>query len=209
MMRYLLDMQKHDKATIHLSKDPIMKTLIDTYELPGWAYDKNLFLELVESIIGQQLSVKAADTITKRFKVAVGSNTPTPEQILAVDDDTLRAAGNSYSKIKYIKGICTAVINKEVDFESLRDMEDEEVIAELVKLKGVGPWTAEMFLMFSLGREDVFSLGDLGLRNAVAKLYGVDRDDLKKIEEISQQWKPFRSLASRYLWKSLENTPKS
>jgi DNA-3-methyladenine glycosylase II len=201
-------MQKNDKATIHLSKDPIMKKLIDTYELPGWSYDKNLFLELVESIIGQQLSVKAADTINKRFKEAVGSDAPTPEQILAVDDDTLRAAGNSYSKIKYIKGICTAVISKEIDFESMRELSDEEVISELVKLKGVGPWTAEMFLMFSLGREDVFSLGDLGLRNAVARQYGVDRDDLKAIEKISQRWNPYRSLASRYLWKSLENTPK-
>ncbi|HRN96246.1 MAG TPA: DNA-3-methyladenine glycosylase [Candidatus Levybacteria bacterium] len=201
-------MKISDKAHKHLSQDPIMKQLIDTYELPGWSYDKNLFLELVESIIGQQLSVKAADTITRRFKEAVGSETPTPEQILAIDDDTLRAAGNSYSKIKYIKGICVAVVNKEIDFESFRNMEDEEVITELIQLKGVGRWTAEMFLMFSFGREDVFSLGDLGLRNAVARLYNVDRDDLKAIEEISIQWKPYRSLASRYLWKSLDNTPK-
>lgn len=201
-------MKSSDGAIKHLQKDPVIKKLIDSYELPGWSYDKNLFLELVESIIGQQLSVKAADTITKRFKIAVGSDTPTPEQILAVDDDTLRTAGNSYSKIKYIKGICTAVINKEVDFESLRELDDELVIDELIQLKGVGRWTAEMFLMFSLGREDVFSLGDLGLRNAVSRLYNVDRDDLKAIETISLAWKPYRSLASRYLWKSLDNTPK-
>jgi DNA-3-methyladenine glycosylase II len=200
-------MHTSDPALKHLASDPIMKKLIHTYTLPGWSYDKNLFLELVESIIGQQLSVKAADTITRRFKEAVGSETPTPEQILAIDDDTFRAAGNSYNKIKYIKGICAAVIDKEIDLESLREKGDEEVISTLITLKGVGRWTAEMFLMFSLNREDVFSLGDLGLRNAVAKLYGVDRDDLKKIEEISQQWKPYRSLASRYLWKSLDNTP--
>ncbi len=197
-----------DKAHLHLSQDPVMKKLIEMYELPEWTDDKNLFLELIESIIGQQLSVKAADTITRRFKEAVGSDTPTAEQILAIDDDTLRAAGNSYGKIKYIKGICLAVINKEIDFDIFRSMSDEEVIAELIKLKGVGNWTAEMFLMFSLGREDVFSLGDLGLRNAVSKLYQIDRDNLVEIEKISLQWKPYRSLASRYLWKSLDNTPK-
>jgi DNA-3-methyladenine glycosylase II len=123
-------------------------------------------------------------------------------------DDELRAVGFSYAKAKYVKDICRSVVEGEIDFESLRNLPDEDIIAELIKIKGVGRWTAEMFVMFSLGREDVFSLGDLGLRNAIAKLYGVDRDDLKKIEKISQAWKPYRSLASRYLWSSLLNAPK-
>lgn len=194
-------------AVAHLRKDVVFSKIIDNHDMPHWTLAENLFLDLVESIIGQQLSVKAARTITARFKIACGSETPTPEQILAVDDEIFRKAGNSYSKIKYIKGIAQAAIDG-FDFEELRDLEDEEVISRLIVMKGIGRWTAEMFLMFSLGREDVFSLGDLGLRNAVSRLYNVDRDDLTKIEKISLKWKPYRSLASRYLWKTLDNTPK-
>lgn len=198
-----------DEAHLHLSKDPVMKKLIESYELPGWSYSGNLFLEICGSIIGQQLSVKAGDTIEKRFLSLYPTNNPTPLQVLNTDDEKLRTCGLSYAKIKYVKGVCEAVINKEIDFESMRSWPDEKIIENLIKLKGIGRWTAEMFLMFSYGREDVFSLGDLGLRNAVSKLYSVDRDDLKKIEEISQAWKPYRSLASRYLWKSLNNTSTS
>lgn len=196
-----------DKAHLHLSKDPVMKKLIETYELPGWSYSGNLFLEICGSIIGQQLSVKAGNTIEQRFLSLYADKKPTPSQVLSTDDEKLRACGLSYAKIKYVKGVCEAVINQEIDFESMRSWPDEEIIESLIKLKGIGRWTAEMFLMFSYGREDVFSLGDLGLRNAVSKLYSVDRDDLKKIEKISLNWKPYRSLASRYLWKSLNNTP--
>jgi DNA-3-methyladenine glycosylase II len=119
----------------------------------------------------------------------------------------LRAVGLSYAKAKYVKSVCEHALSGDVDFEGMRNLPDEEIIAELIKIKGVGRWTAEMFIMFSLNRPDVFSLGDLGLRNAVAKLYNVDRDDLAAIEKISQKWKPYRSLASRYLWKSLDNAP--
>lgn len=202
-------MKTTDVAHKHLSKDPVMKILIDTYELPGWSYEKNLFLELVGSIIGQQLSVKAGDTIEKRFHALFVQSIPTPENILKISDETLRGCGLSYGKIRYIKGVCEAVVSGEIDLESMRSWKDEEIIEKLITLKGVGRWTAEMFLMFSFGREDVFSLGDLGLRNAVAKLYKVDRDDLQSIEKISKQWEPYRSLASRYLWKSLDNTPKT
>ena len=200
-------MHIHNKAIVQLSRDPVMKQLIEKYELPGWDYEGDLMYELIDAIIGQQLSVKAAAAIRQRF-YDLWPQKPTPAQILKKNDDELRALGFSYAKARYVKSICQAVIDKTVDFESLRGRSDEEIISELIKIKGVGRWTAEMFIMFSLGREDVFSLGDLGLRNAVAKLYGVERDDLKAIEKISEKWKPYRSLASRYLWKSLENTPK-
>lgn len=202
-------MKTTDVAHKHLSNDPVMKILIDTYELPGWSYEKNFFLELVGSIIGQQLSVKAGDTIEKRFHSLFAQSAPTPENILKVSDETMRNCGLSYRKIQYIKGVCEAVVVGEIDLENMRQWEDKEIIEKLITLKGVGRWTAEMFLMVSFGREDVFSLGDLGLRNAVARLYNVDRDDLQAIEKISQQWRPYRSLASRYLWKSLDNTPKT
>lgn len=191
-----------------LSKDPIMKTLISAHELPETKSDPDLYIALIESIISQQLSIKASDTIFKRFLDIFGDKNPTPGQIITIPDETLRGVGISYAKIKYIKGIDEAVSNKKIDLDALHTMTDEEVITELTKLKGIGRWTAEMLLIFSLKRDDVFSLGDLGLRKAVSKLYNVDREDLKTIGTISMKWSPFRSYASRLLWKSLDNTPK-
>lgn len=195
------------RALKHLSKDKILKSLIETHGSLDWDYEVNLFDDLISSIVSQQLSVKAADTIYKRFKNLFGGVTPTPEQILEVPDEKIRECGISYSKIKYIKGIAKAVKEGGLDISGLPNLSDQKAVEELTKLKGIGLWTAEMFLMFSLKREDIFSLGDIGLRNAVARLYNIDRDDLKKIEEISLKWSPYRTHASRYLWKSLDNTP--
>lgn len=191
----------------HLQKDPVMKTLIQTHgPIPELTPSENLFADLVEAIVNQQLSEKAGATIFKRFKGLFGNGRfPRPKHILDVSDQRIREAGLSWSKIQYIKGVSEAILNKKLNTKNLYQLSDETVIEELVKLKGVGQWTAEMILIFSLNRPDVFSMGDLGLRTAVSKLYRVDRDDLKKIERISLQWKPFRSYASRYLWKSLDN----
>ncbi len=188
-----------DKALKHLSQDPVMKILIETHGEIGFDGERDLFEDLISSIVSQQLSTKAADTIWNRFTRLC----KTPEEILATPDNKIRACGISYSKIKYIKGIAEAIINQQLIIANLQNLPDEEVIVELTKLKGVGKWTAEMFLIFSLQRPDIFSLGDLGLRNAVAKHYKVDRDDLKKIAKLSEKWQPYRSWASRYLWKSL------
>lgn len=200
--------KSNSSAILHLSKDPVMKTLISTYGELFFDWESDLYEDLIDSIISQQLSVKAAATISKRFKALYGETFPTPKEILAMPDDNIRECGISYSKIKYIKGIAEAIEKKEIDLEKLPKLRDEEVIAELTKLKGIGRWTAEMTLMFTLKRLDVFSMGDLGLRNAVSRLYHVDRDDLEKIEKISKKWSPYRTIAARYLWKSLDNLPK-
>jgi len=190
-----------------LSKDKVMLKLIEQFgELALIIPTKDIFNEIIGSIVGQQLSVKAADTIFKRVLNLVG--TCEPESFLKFEDQQLRDCGLSFAKIRYIKALSNSVISKEVDLESLRTMSDEEVKIELVKLKGIGEWTAEMLLIFGLGKEDVFSYGDLGLRNAIANLYKIDRDNKEKILKISSKWKPFRSYASRYLWKSLDNLPK-
>ena len=190
-----------------LSKDKVMLKLIEQFgELSLIIPTKDIFNEIIGSIVGQQLSVKAADTIFKRVLNLVG--TCEPESFLKFEDQQLRDCGLSFAKIRYIKALSNSVISKEVDLESLRTMSDEEVKIELVKLKGIGEWTAEMLLIFGLGKEDVFSYGDLGLRNAIANLYKIDRDNKEKILKISSKWKPFRSYASRYLWKSLDNLPK-
>jgi DNA-3-methyladenine glycosylase II len=119
----------------------------------------------------------------------------------------LRAVGLSTAKTKYVKSLAQAIEERSLDLEDLRTKSDEEVITELIKIKGIGRWTAEMFLIFTLHRTDVFSVGDLGLRTAVARLYTIDRDNLSEIQKISEQWSPYRSFAARYLWKSLDNEP--
>lgn len=200
-----MNRNNHKKAIEHLSKDKKLKDILEKYEFPDWNKESNLFEDIIESIINQQLSGKAAATIFGRFKKLFGNKFPTPEQILKVYEEDIRSCGISYSKIKYIKGFCEALIKKELDLDNLQNLADEDVIIELTKIKGIGRWTAEMILIFSLKRPDVFSIGDLGLRKAVSKLYEIDREDKSRIEKISKKWSPHRSLASWFLWRSLEN----
>lgn len=188
-------------------KDPILKKLYEKYG-PHKFEDKSekLLEELVESIISQQLSIKAANTIYNRFLSLFDGKFPKPEQILEIDIEKLRSAGMSYSKGNYIKNIAKAFKDKQIDVKKINKATDEEVIQELTKIKGVGKWTAEMILIFTLKREDVFSLGDAGLKRAIKNLYKLEKDT--DILKLSEEWKPFRSHASWYLWKSLENNPK-
>lgn len=190
----------------HLSKDPIMRRLLKEHDAPKWHKSDNLFQDIVENIIGQQLSSRPANIITQRFiDLFPKSKFPAPKAILAVADEKIRACGLSWAKVKYIKNLAQAVSSGDLDLEAIKTKKDEEVIIELTKIKGIGRWTAEMVLIFYLQRPDVFSLGDLGLRTAVSKLYGVSREEIKKIEKISLAWSPYRSYASRYLWMSLDN----
>ena len=123
-------------------------------------------------------------------------------QILSLKDETLRGVGVSWSKVSYIKAIATAIETKAVNFETFEGLPDEEIIKELTKIKGVGKWTAEMFLMFSLGREDIFSYGDLGLRRGIMKVYGVKKDPtVKQIQKLEKKWMPYRTYAARMLWR--------
>jgi DNA-3-methyladenine glycosylase II len=187
-------------------KDPILKKLFKQYG-PHVFEDRSqrLMEELIESIISQQLSVKAADTIYSRFLGLFGPNDqfPKPEQILKIDVEKLRSAGMSYSKANYIKNIAGAFKDKAIEFKKIQKMTDEEVIIELTKIKGVGKWTAEMILIFTLNRKDVFSLGDAGLRRAIKNLYGITGE--KEILQLVETWKPHRSSACWYLWQSLNN----
>lgn len=197
-------------AINHLKKDKVLVHLIDKYgediAVQYWAQSegKDLFLDLVEIIVGQQLSMKAADSIFARVKKLFNGKI-TPKKLVEVEEEVLRQCGLSYSKARYIKGVGEAIDKKEFNPESLREMTNEEVLEKLVTLKGIGPWSAEMFLMFSLRRKDVFSAGDLGLRKAIANLYGIDREDLTAMEKLATIWSPYRTLACRYLWRSLEN----
>lgn len=207
------------KGTAHLRRDPVMRRLVEAYPPPEPRDHRDLFVDLIDAIISQQLSVKAAAAIFARVEAlfdgdggASAGAAPagiTPAELAAVDPEALRAAGLSRPKVGYVQGIAEAVRAGEFDPAALAGLDDEEVVAELVRLKGVGRWTAEMLLIFSLGRPDVFSVGDLGLRSAVARHYGVDRESHEDVVAVADRWAPYRSLACHYLWKSLENEPLS
>ena len=163
---------------------------------------------LLRAIVGQQLSTKAARTIYGRVIDLFEGNTPSPEQLLEADESDLRAAGLSGRKVEYIRDLASHVIEGELELERLDQLEDAEVIEEIVAVRGLGVWTAEMFLMFHLERPDVLSGGDLGIRKAVQIEYGLkEMPPPAKVLEIGEPWRPHRSLASLYLWESLANAP--
>jgi DNA-3-methyladenine glycosylase II len=164
---------------------------------------------LVRAITGQQLSVLAAKAIYGRLTSRYGDRPPTPPEILAEDPEELRAAaGLSRAKTAYLRSLAEHVISGELELERLEELPDEQVIAELVAVKGLGVWTAQMFLMFQLERPDVLPTGDLGIRNAIQRAYELaEPPSVEQMEAIGEPWRPYRTLACRYLWRSLHNEP--
>jgi len=166
---------------------------------------KNYFYRLCREIIGQQLSDKSSEAILSRFNNLFSRKRPRPEDVISLPHETLRATGMSHAKARYVRNLAEAIVSKDLHIDLLDSMTDKEVVTELTKVKGIGPWTSEMFLMFVLGREDIFSYGDLGLRKGMKKIYGFKKDPTKKqIEKIVSRWSPYKTYASRILWNSLE-----
>ncbi len=198
----------HKKAIIFLKKsDPTLGELFGKCKPSIISPSQNYFESLADAIMSQQLSGKAASTIIKRFKALFPKvSFPSPKQVLAKTDMELRSVGVSGAKTSYLKNLAQAFENKTLDFKNIDNKTDEEIITMLVAIKGMGRWTAEMFLIFTLGRPDVFSFGDLGLRNGVKKVYGLRKDPSPaKLKQLSARWQPYRSTASLYLWASLDN----
>jgi DNA-3-methyladenine glycosylase II len=163
---------------------------------------------LLRAIVGQQLSTKAARTIYGRILDLFGGSTPSPEQLLDADEADLRAAGLSGRKVEYVRDLASHVLAGELELDRLDELSDEEAIEEIVAVRGLGVWTAEMFLLFHLERPDVLSGGDLGIRKAVQVEYDLDEMPTPaRVLEIGEPWRPHRSLASLYLWESLANAP--
>jgi DNA-3-methyladenine glycosylase II len=187
--RFLMDKDENLKELFQLKQEIIVKVSKDYYK------------SLVQTIIAQQLSTRVAEVIYKRL-LDLLDNHIEPLHILETPDDELREIGLSRPKIKYLKSLANHIKDNEIIFEKFDSMSDQEIIDQLVKVKGIGIWTAQMFLMFSMGRKDVFSTLDLGLRNALKKL--LNRPDMtdQEIEVYSQKWIPYRSLVSHYLWHS-------
>jgi len=163
---------------------------------------------LLRAIVGQQLSTKAARTIHRRVCELFGGKTPSPRQLLEASEEELRAAGLSGRKVSYLRDLASHVLSGELELDRLGELADEEVVEEIVAVRGLGRWTAEMFLIFHLERPDVLSGGDLGIRKAVQIEYGLaELPPPRRVLEIGEAWRPQRSLASLYLWESLANVP--
>lgn len=199
------------KAAIHLARhDPVLAPIIRRAGRADFRPHTDYYSALVNSIIGQQLSVKAAASIKRRFEALFGGTLPSPEAILEQPEDKLRSVGLSRPKIKYIKDLAQHILDGKIDFTKLNMLSNEQVIAELTDVKGIGEWTAHMFLMFCMGRLDVLPVGDLGIRNGVQNLYHLaelpDPEAIQKIASINQ-WHPYESVASWYVWHSLDNAP--
>lgn len=188
----------------HLSKDPKMKEVMAEFDEVKLVQSNKVYLRLCRSIIGQQLSSVVARVIYKRFLDLYNGKEPSMKQILSTPDEALRSIGLSANKSAYIRNVCSFFSEHPISDKEIGQMSDDELIALLTQIKGVGRWTAEMILMFTLAREDVFPLDDLGIRKAMMKLYEIE-EPLKpvlnvKLTQIAQVWSPYRTFACMYLW---------
>lgn len=192
-------------AIRHLKRvDPVMARIIREVGPFRIRVNRRRFQALARAIMFQQLAGSAAAAIYTRFVALFpGRSFPTPAQVLARPDENLRKAGLSRQKMLYLRDLAEHVANKSLNFHRFSRMTDDEIIAELTRVKGIGRWTAEMFLMFNLGRPDVLALDDLGLRSAARTAYGLaNLPSKRELEELGERWRPFRTVAAWYLWQS-------
>ncbi|MEA2213121.1 MAG: DNA-3-methyladenine glycosylase [Solirubrobacteraceae bacterium] len=197
--------------------DPVLAGVIDRLQRTGAGSlgdprrgrPRDHYGSLIRSIVGQQVSTQSAAAIYRRLTERYGGRTPTPEEVLAEDPQTLRAAaGLSHAKLSYLRSLAEHVVDGSLELDRLDQLPDEEIMAELEAIKGIGPWTAQTFLMFHLERPDVLPVGDLGIRRAMMIEYGLPRlPEASEMERIAEPWRPYRTLACRYLWRSLHATP--
>jgi len=208
-----------DRAYDHLREaDPVLARLMDEDGIPEGEFAERAsgrrpqgdnYAALVRSIVGQQLSVVAARSKKRRLLEHFDGRPPTPQQVLAADPDEMRvAAGLSRAKTTYLRSLAEHVISGALELDRLEDLPDDEVLAELVAVKGIGEWSAHIFLMFQLERPDVLAVGDLGIRRAVERAYGLPGlPSAAELAALAEPWRPWRSMACRILWRSLDNAP--
>ena len=195
----------HSAAHKVLKKDPKLAKIIDHVGKFEIKTTRNYYQSLVEAIITQQLAGSAAKAISNRFRSLYDRRFPRPIDVINTPDSKLRKTGLSRPKIKYIKELSKAIEEKKLKIRSLSKLSDEEIVEQLTQIKGIGRWTAEMFLMFSLGRMDVLPVGDLGLRKGVQLLNSSSElPNAAEIEELAEKWRPYRTVATWHIWKSLK-----
>jgi len=207
----IIDDKVAKEAAEYLAKhDAVLAPVIERVGVCTFRPHTDYYQELVDSIISQQLSVKAAAAIEGRFRDMFGGHFPSPEEILMKDLEELRAIGFSYAKGRYVQDLAQKILSDEVKFDRLDEMTNQEIVAQLTAVKGIGEWTVHMFLMFCMGRSDVLPVGDLGIKNGVRALYGLKElptpEDIRRIAD-KNNWHPFESIASWYVWQSLDNAP--
>lgn len=193
-----------------LLQDKVLKRVIEQIEPKYFLNHYNspstdVYFALLESIVSQQISVKVADVIFGRFLNLFPNQYPKADLLLHLTEPELRSAGLSFQKIKYLKNVAQFSIESDISFEALSKLDDDSIVELLVKIKGVGKWTVEMILIFTLNRPDVFPIDDLAIRQHIIKLYGLEGNEKelrKQILSLAQTWKPHRTLASRYIWKA-------
>lgn len=198
-------MTKIADQILHLKKDKLFKKVIEKVGILKSTTDQDLYVSLMRAIVSQQLSVKAAATIWQRFLDLFKDGYPHAKKLLRMPDDKLRSVGLSYQKAGYLKNIAKFSVEKTLDYKLLKSKTDDQLIEYLIEIKGVGRWTVEMLLMFSLNREDVLPLDDLGVQNGIRNIYQLTfenkKDMCRQMTEVAEYWRPYRSLACRYMWR--------
>lgn len=189
---------------LHLSQDSYLKRVLESVEMFQWGTGTDVYFDLLESIVSQQLSVKAAATIHGRFIGLFEDGFPHPEKLLALDVPTLRSVGLSNQKAGYMHNVAEFFVQENLQAADWSVFTDEEIVKKLTAIKGVGRWTVEMILMFTLNRPDVLPVDDLGIQNAMKRLYGLEETGKilrARMVELAEPWRPYRTYACRYLWK--------
>lgn len=200
----------YDQAIEFLNKDAVLARFIQTVDpkknlmVTPSSGAADVYFTLLESIVSQQLSVKASDTIFQRFISLYPANYPSAELLFGTETEKLRSVGLSFQKAAYLKNVAAFALNNDLSYETLNQFSDEEIISLLTQIKGVGRWTVEMLLMFTMNRPDVFPYDDLVIRNNIIKLYQIEGKGAelkKKIFSVAENWRPYRTLACKYIWK--------
>lgn len=193
------------KAYKVLVKDPVLRKVINsTGRFEPYRTSRDVYFSLLQSIASQQLSAKAGDTIFGRFLDLFPDNIPHPEKVIKMNIEKMRKAGLSYSKAGYIKNIAEFSISNGLEYRKLNRMDDEELMNYLISIKGVGRWTSEMILMFTLNRPDILPVDDVGIRNEMRALYNIEGEGkvfIESMKVIAEAWRPYRTLACRHLWR--------
>ncbi|WP_299986371.1 DNA-3-methyladenine glycosylase 2 family protein [uncultured Pontibacter sp.] len=193
-----------------LRQDPVMAQIVEQGRSIESSRSEDIYFRLLSAIVSQQLSTKAAATIFGRFKELFPDNYPHPHLVLETPDETLRGAGLSFQKIGYVRNVASFAQGGNLEHALIDAMEDDALIQHLTQIKGIGRWTVEMLLMFALERPDVMPVDDLGIQNAMKRQYNLNETgkELKaRMLEIAEKWRPYRTIACKHLWQSLNNTP--
>jgi DNA-3-methyladenine glycosylase II len=199
-----------DNILLHLRKDPVLAQIIDQNSLPENRSSGNIYQDLIRSITGQQLSVKVAKVIYDRFLGLFEGFEPRPQELIQLTVQELRSVGYSNQKANYVLNVARFFHENPTEYAHWQQQEDKTIIKKLTQIKGVGKWTAEMILMFTLERADILPVDDYGIQTAIKNHYRVNEENKalkKRMLEIAEPWRPYRSIASRYLWASLNNEP--